>query len=46
MKDGKAWIEVLVENGKVVKEKAIAADLMTEAPTTTDAKLDASKSYS
>lgn len=37
MKDGKAWIEVLVESEKVAKEKAIAADLMTEAPVVTAA---------
>ena len=46
MKDGKAWIEVLVESEKVNKEKAVAADLMADAPATTDAKLSALKAIS
>lgn len=46
MKDGKAWIEVLVESEKVNKEKAVAADLMADAPATTDAKLSAVKAIS
>lgn len=37
IKDGKAWIEVLVESGKVDEGKAIAADLMAEAPAVTAA---------